>query len=642
MEETDLEIKRIPLGLLETTPDRKPKVIISPVLEFKSQGHDQPIDCPGASSQAFKTTSIDDQFFAHVTHKRFWKLLAFVILCGQLYQYAFRGKILLTCITWIAAAIYWYQEKANDRNIEKITHKVSNCTTYRRALLHQLNSPKSPTDDQSLWLRNIITKLWPYVNGMAQQQMDKRGLSSRGVHHENTVIYIEQFTLGIKPPRISSTKINTTGIRVDETVIDFKLDYFGDCMMTIGRNPQRNLNLHAGVDDVHFQCDARIWLRPSLMTPPFFGGIVFCLLNPPLIDFRGISLTKIIDSRLVKTAIVHVISTLMVDPNRFYISIAHQPEVRRRLVWPAPIALCYIRVFRARNLPQSRRFHLQSNPYCRIRVGSNFFETLRVSDASNPVWNETRITPVHDYCDEVRIEIFDSDVFTYDTSIGEVSFKIRDVVNDRCTNGLDKWHRVRKTKNGELHMLIMCLPLASNFNYQLLNRERISLLQKDIPSGLMHLFIHDIKADVALDDNHKGIRPYILIRYAGKSHATQPVSAGAWTHKLNAECCFESHDPSIEAIEFIVIDQRHMSIKKSRKVVNFDKADYLASTSMKTKELLKQPNMAFDGILKIVGATSYDITLYAQFLVCETSHEIFKNLQQPVVEHVKRPESIKQ
>ena len=156
---------------------------------------------------------------------------------------------------------------------------------------------------------------------------------------------------GDRPPVISSIAVNKQGCRNDELVIDMKLLYSGNCLLSFSKQTLIFFRMNAGVKDIYFRCNARLFLRPLMDCSPYFGGYSFHLLDKPIVDYEGINFANLADNQLFKNYLVNQIAARIVIPNCIYFNMFDEEEVIRKIKQPIPIGFCFLQIIEAENLP---------------------------------------------------------------------------------------------------------------------------------------------------------------------------------------------------------------------------------------------------------------------------------------------------
>lgn len=448
--------------------------------------------------------------------------------------------------------------------------------------------------------------------------------------------------------------VNPHATRADEVVLDFRVYFSCNCLVSIGHSPKSKLNVRVTIKDICVHGNARVVVRPLLLTTPFAGGICFSLLDSPLIDFQGFNLGEaevslvlvikcpfrskaaLVDTKLMKVGVVKVITMLLVEPNRLYIPLIHTCQIHRLLIAPPPIALCYFQVFEAQKLPPSRTIHLGRKPFCQIRVGGNYFRTKNGSSSVDPVWSESFWCPVHDYHDDFKISVYDKALLSEDDLLGLVEFKIKDIVENKKLNGLDKWLPVAQTRNCYIHFRVAVFKLTSD-------REKVQLCTKrdegkskemmvveqnveektsqhkrdqqtsDCPHGMLSVYVHHIRP---LELTEVAGRPYLQIRFSNQEAKTATTHCSEEAHRIEEHFSFKCMAANDEVVELSVVDKR--------------RGDPLATKRIKLSDLVQQKDMTIDEDMILDGKIKYDVRIFIQFLACELDKDVAKNLRKPL------------
>ncbi|RWS26628.1 extended synaptotagmin-2-like protein [Leptotrombidium deliense] len=496
-------------------------------------------------------------------------------------------------------------QRERKQNVDKCVAAISSDPELRNMFLTLMNAPQAmhTMDDKfekAEWLNDIVKRIWPYYNGTVQSEIDRKGYTAKSESNKGFnigsghVVYFERFTLGDKPPVITHIGINKAATRLnEELVIELKMLYFGNCLLSFTKKTLGCITIKGGVKDIYFRGNARVVLRPLITESPYFGGLSFCLLERPIIDYDGINLANLADNKLFKNFLLSYIESILVDPNKLHFSFSHDPEITRKLKFSAPLYLCHFQIYEAENLPKMDLgkfflFNGLADPFCLIRVGSSQFETQIVFNSINPYWGETHSAPVQDIYDQFKIDIYDKDALSADDFIGSVEFQIKDVVGEEEPHGKDKWVPIGK-----------CISVEAQ-----------------VPS------------------------PVIQLKFGGQTKQTQPKSTDKPKEKkipfvFEESYHFMCNNPDQDVLDITIVDSQGTNFTKFARV-DILRDDIIGTVAVHMSEVITEPTkqMIVEKKYEILKGTHPRgrMRLYLSFQIVdiEKCTQIYKNLQDPV------------
>jgi len=108
-----------------------------------------------------------------------------------------------------------------------------------------------------------------------------------------------------------------------------------------------------------------------------------------------------------------------------------------------------VRVLAARNLIAADRGGT-SDPYVKLRVGTERNKTRVIKKCLNPKWSEVfRFRVANPKTTKLIIEVMDKDRFTSDDPLGSISIPLCKLEKGQ---ELDKWYKLTGVKSGEIHL----------------------------------------------------------------------------------------------------------------------------------------------------------------------------------------------
>lgn len=474
--------------------------------------------------------SIKADFYQKIEDWNLWRIIVITFFCAHLIRKGWLITAFIIFITLLSMYIQWNRAEKS-KAVEYCARIIAKDPDRLRQFLAAVNAPQNLSlgksgDAPSEWINDILAKFWPFINSIAQNEIDKKGFSKEGLDVGNGhTIYFMRFTLGDKPPAITSINVKKTGKREDEITIILKVIYFGNCLLSFSYKTKVFLKAKAGVKDVYFRGDAIIVLRPLLQTPPFIGGLSFCLNAPPLIDYEGMNLANIADNKIFKNFFVGIISSFLVSPNKIYVPLLNNPNIKRELKFPLPIGLCYVQIIEAENLPpidpnKCCIFEGSSDVFCKVKVGDYQFMTSIIYGNLNPYFGQSFSAPVHDFNDLLKIELFDKDAISSDDFMGSVEFKTSEISEDKNFNGRDKWLPIGKSPSGSLHFRIAVFELSRDKKQV----NKISLAIKEssckFTPAILSVYIYYV-SHISTIDEEINLKPVVVLKFSKQSFETR-------------------------------------------------------------------------------------------------------------------------
>lgn len=475
------------------------------------------------------------------------------------------------------------------------------------------------------WFNDLVERFWPFLNPLIQKEVDQHGLSLKGPGIEalGSKIKFNRLTLGDRAPSVSHIKL-IQGSRNDEIILNCQLLYYGNCLMSFSRRALKVYEMKIGLKDIYFQADARITLRPVLPKPPFLGGLVVTLVEPPLIDFEGFNLGSLADNRVIKNLIITVISGMVVEPNKLSVSLMKDHAMKRSTAFPVPLGLCYFEVIEIHDLAPSSAYLSNNQIFCIVKVGETFFQTdvnksewsddglendrkrRRRSKKRNVQVNYKQSAPFHDFIDTFSIQVIDKDTSSSsrDGSLGNIRFQISSILGPD-TNGTRKWLPLNRSMTGRVHFRLTCLPLTCNpmDAKNSMNRiKQLTHISDDFPIGFLSVYLHEIRSfpGKQIDEDE---RPFVMIRFAGETFTSRSVTKklSRVPYKLDHSCHFILNEQRLSRLmHVIILDSYKVSPSHANKPDFMPiKDQILASRSFKITRIFDEKTMSFERVVNM-------------------------------------------
>lgn len=449
------------------------------------------------------------------------------------------------------------------RHLEADKHDLRDFLVQSKAShLTLKQQPSHSRADSTRWLNSLIAKLWPMGEIEAAEMLDHLGLTRKGQGFQvgGFKVFVDRFTLGRRPPVISRISVgDTKQTKRDEVMIDINLAYYGNCLCSFNHPIAKITDFKVGLKDITFCGDTRIALRPLLDDLPLVGGVVFCFLSTPLIDFEGVSLLNLIDNRLVKNALETIVTGLMVRPNKLYITLTKKERQKRRVILPDLLGICYVHLIRARSLKTRRRTLANKesvDPVVLMRIAETFFQTLTVRDDPNPTWFFTRSAPFSDLLESVSVRVYDRNTRDKNDVVGEVNLPMQPFFEKDELNGSQTWALISTEPQSSIQMRVACPPVKRDRQTLSETLPLSSKLPNNFPVAVVSVFIHNLRSYPGIDAKAKKAL-FLQIRHGHQSHTCSPFppNENDFPRKVNDGCHFLlTTDPVKELMHILAVD----------------------------------------------------------------------------------------
>ncbi|CDQ77575.1 unnamed protein product [Oncorhynchus mykiss] len=251
----------------------------------------------------------------------------------------------------------------------------------------------------------------------------------------------------------------------------------------------------------------------------------------------------------------------------------------------------------------------KSDPYVKINIGGETFESRVINRNLNPTWNEIyEVVLTTLPGQELHVEIFDKDMDMKDDFMGRLKISLKDIITSQYT---DQWYTLNDVKSGRVHLVLEWVPTVSEpdildqvFQFQ----SRQSYHNKAVPSMAL-LFVFVERAD-GLPLKKSGKEPKVGAE----------LVVGGTSHKTTV--CDRTISPQWdEAFYFLVHDPREELL-----IVKLSHSWTLpiGSLVVPIRELLSEPDLVLDQWLSLDGASpDSQILLRAELkLLCPKKCEI--------------------
>ena len=391
-----------------------------------------------------------------------------------------------------------FREMSNESNLSKIK------------TFHVPSVGLSETEN-AMWLNEVMKRLWPSIEGLTRKILTEtvEPEIQRNLPPALKTLHFDKIELGQKPPFIGNIKSysSSSHSRPTEFIMDVDLYYSGDAQLKLTVK-----NVKLGISDFQIHGPLRIILKPLLSNETIVGGVTVFFLKRPKIAFNLTNLLNVLDfpglKKTLRGIVDDVIAGLIVLPNRIAIPLAESVDAGD-LQYPVPEGLLRIQCLEARELVKSD-FSLIGkdcpDPYAILEVGAQTFRTETKKTESSPTWEETFEAFVdNSEGQELEIYLFDHDIASKDSKIGNADMKICSVVEE---GGQDIWLPLEKAKQGKLHLKLEWFSLSNDplhFRYTK-ERESVAVLiiklikAQNLPTHKRSLLTRKVHCRVSVGD----------------------------------------------------------------------------------------------------------------------------------------------
>ncbi|XP_029559416.1 extended synaptotagmin-3 [Salmo trutta] len=314
------------------------------------------------------------------------------------------------------------------------------------------------------WLNKIMLQAWPFF-GMFMEKLLKEKIQP-SIRLSSP--YLKTFTFtkvhfGHTPLRITGLKVYTHEVDKRQVVMDLHISYDGDVDIDTEVKPP----ITAGVKSIRLQGMLRVILEPLIGNAPLVGGVTMFFIRRPTLQINWTGLTNLLDtpglSHLSEPAIMDIIASLMVLPNRMCIPLIDQVKVDQ-MRFPLPRGVVRVHLLEARDLIAKDTYMMgmvkgKSDPYAVLRVGNIHFQSKTIQENLHPRWNEVYEFVVH----EAPGQELEVDVFDEDTDKDDILGKFRlDFGEVKKKKEMDKWFPLDDVSSGEVHLKLQWLSLQTD------------------------------------------------------------------------------------------------------------------------------------------------------------------------------------
>ncbi|CAI4739118.1 AGK_G0046430.mRNA.1.CDS.1 [Saccharomyces cerevisiae] len=379
---------------------------------------------------------------------------------------------------------------------------------------------KITSDYESVeWLNTFLDKYWPIIEPSVSQQIvdgTNTALSENvAIPKFIKAIWLDQFTLGVKPPRIDAIK-TFQNTKSDVVVMDVCLSFTPHDMSDLDAKQCRKyvnsnvvlkakifgMDIPVSVADIFFQVFVRF--RFQLMTTlPLVETINIQLLEVPEVDFISRLLGNSVFNweilaipglmRLIQKMAFKYLSPVLLPPFSLQLNI---PQLLSKT--GLPIGVLEIKVKNAHGLRKLVGMIKKTvDPYLTFELSGKIVGKTKVfKNSANPVWNESIYILLQSFTDPLTIAVYDKRETLSDKKMGTVIFNLNKLHANHYHKN-EKVHFLRNSKPvGELTFDLRFFPTIEP--KKLLNGDEEPL--PDMNTGITKITIGELKGLDELSD----------------------------------------------------------------------------------------------------------------------------------------------
>uniref|UniRef100_A0A8C1CBS7 Extended synaptotagmin-like protein 3 n=2 Tax=Cyprinus carpio TaxID=7962 RepID=A0A8C1CBS7_CYPCA len=389
-----------------------------------------------------------------------------IVLCYPVYLTGSLGLsiswILLSMLVW---TMWKNNRRGKDQRIDTAIDFLENEKDVISTELRAMNMPAwiHFTDvEKAAWINKILQQAWPFF-GM---YMEKLLIENIQPSVRSSSPHLKTFTftkvhMGQKAPTITGIRVYTHELETREVILDLNIIYEADVDIDADVKPA----IKVGVKGLQLQGMLRVILEPLIGQAPLVGGVTMFFIRRPVsmditcncVSWHVKRNLCLLSSHLSESAIVDVIASLMVLPNRMCFPLIDQVKVDQ-MKFPLPRGIVRVHVLEARDLVAKDTFMMglvkgKSDPYTVLRVGNKQFKTKTIKETLNPRWNEVYEFVIHEAPgQELELELYDEDTDA-DDFLGSCSpssvFEFQ-------------WFTLEDIETGQIHMKLQWFSLHTN------------------------------------------------------------------------------------------------------------------------------------------------------------------------------------
>lgn len=410
-------------------------------------------------------SSISSKIFQIILRRDRRKYLICFIIASMLWLFGAWNISFAWIILFIFGHVFGEYRSAFSKQKRRTFREVADEMNLSKFRSFSVAANYLSQSESATWLNNIVNRLWPSIEAMTRNIIKEtiEPEIQKNLPAALKTLYFEKIELGEKAPFIGNIKTysrNDTAAP-SQFVIDADLSYHGDAQVKLSVK-----NVKLGISNFQLYGPLRIIIKPLLSDGIVVGGITVFFLKRPKISFNLTNLLNVLDipglKKTLRGIVDDVIASFVVLPNRIAIPLAESVDAGD-LKYPIPEGLLRVQIPEARELAKSD-FSLigkgSPDPYAVLEVGAQTFRTETKKNQSNPKWDEIFEAFVdNSKGQELEIFLYDHDLASKDSKIGNVDIKIESVVEEGMQ---DIWLPLEKAKQGKVHLRLEWFSLSND------------------------------------------------------------------------------------------------------------------------------------------------------------------------------------
>ncbi|CAH0557884.1 unnamed protein product [Brassicogethes aeneus] len=411
-----------------------------------------------------------------------------------------------------------------------------------------------PEFERTDWLNKITHQLWPYVNHYAKDLLTgfEDTLKQTLDGYQLKGFKFERIVLGSQPFRIEGVKVFPNGAKRDEIYMDLNVSYAGDCNITF-----HLAKLKAGIRNFQLYGKLRVVLKPLISSIPLVGGVQAYFMENPEIDFDLCGIAQVLDmpgmNDIIRKVILDTIGGMMVLPNKYFLKLSD--EVSECAIVDLPKSALRVHVVEARDLLKKDIKILgkgKSDPYVRLRLGSQEVKSKVIDDTLNPQWDEWFEFKLLELSGHyLYIDLWDKDS-TEDEFLGSCVIDIDTIIKNV---EVDSWIQLEKVKHGMIHLRMTWLTLSTNYKDLQAALEETQLLRVTKLSSCLLSVVVDSASNLSPVRSNINPDPYAIVQL-GKSQYETKVQEKTINPVWEENFTFFVINPNSDEINISIIDHK--------------------------------------------------------------------------------------
>lgn len=425
-------------------------------------------------------------------------------------------------------------------------------TSIRDSVQREFTVQNVEDDYESMeWMNTFLDKYWnrlePGVSQMVVKSVNPVLASNPSIPPFISALWIDQFTLGVKAPRIEHVKTfqNTDS---DVVVMDWDLDFTPHDLSDMNAKQIRNyvnqkivlklvafgIRVPFYVSGVAFHVKVRI--RFKLMTPfPHVDTVNIQLLEIPDIDFVArpfgdfIFNGEVMDIPLLWTAVKKLIKVyagpMLMPPFSFQLNV---PQLLAGT--SGAVGVLKIVIKNARGIKKGDSFINQSfNPYVSFDLGGQVVARSKASpNTLDPVWNETKYVLLNSFSDPLTMIAMNEREKLKDKAVGKVEYNLTSLQTENHQRDLSCNFLRNFKPAGVFNFDLSFFPVVGPKKMPDGTVEE----PPEYNTGVAQISIQEIEG---LGDPNENVSAYVELYYNSKLIFTTPQASGKQVIQWNQE-----------------------------------------------------------------------------------------------------------